>query len=228
MAKLKISAAIAAQFVAARALSESGGKYSKKRVERRRLMAEVRKQFPALGRARLLIAVENPANPLYCVIRDLKTGVAFDDGQPEPVVMAPAAVAAPLPNPPAEVVVPADVLETPAKPAKPAKKPAAVKAVKPAKEAVAKPVKAPAKTAKVKAAPVVAAPAKKAPAAAKKPATKKPAKVETEVKPAKVDRKAEAAKVVPVKKGAAVGKSLPPAISDTAKPVKKAPAKKAA
>lgn len=141
MANLKITPALAEQFLKARGL----GAYDKK-MERRRLMKEVRKMFPAISRStRLRIAVENPGNPNYLILRDKRTHDPLDDGQPTP--------STPVSTP----------ASTPAKQAKTIAKAAIAKAKAPAVKSKAKvPAKVVVKAAKK--------PAKPAPVKAKAPA----------------------------------------------------------
>jgi hypothetical protein len=150
MAQIKIPVELAERFYAARSIT---GDYSRKQ-EKKRLMAEVHNLFPAISkRIKLRIAVENPNNPLYCVIRDKHSHVPFDDGQPEPMALAPKVSTATDVNPKKAVAK-----KAPAKVAakKPAPKPVA------AKKAPAKPKAAPAKLTKSKPSPVAAAKTKTA------------------------------------------------------------------
>jgi hypothetical protein len=172
MAIMKITEQQAQALLDARKLSTYGRKAEKKRI-----IAEVKRQHGIPSATRIRLAVENPENPLYRVIRDKKTRLPLDNGvaeAPKPVVKAqspvtakstaaktvakkaPAKVAAKKAAPaPAKKAVPA---KAPAKKAVPAKKAAAKKAV---------PAKAPAKKAPTKkAAPAKAVPAKKAAPAA--------------------------------------------------------------
>jgi hypothetical protein len=88
MAQLKITSEIAAAFMTARKMSSFARKQEKKR-----LFGAIRRAHPALPRnAKIKIFVENSDNPLWCVLRDKRTGQAFDDGQEAtaPVASTPA------------------------------------------------------------------------------------------------------------------------------------------
>jgi hypothetical protein len=157
--QVKCTPAQAAAFVAARSLN----RYDRK-VIKARLFAQIRREHPAVSAKKFVLFVENPDNPLYCVLRDKRTKLPLDDGRPEPV-----AIAAPVAKKAVAKAVPAKKVAAKKAPAKaapakaaPAKKVAAKAPVK--AKALTKPVKAvpkaPAKAAK-KVAPTKVAPAKK-------------------------------------------------------------------
>lgn len=142
MAYLKITPAMAQRFMQARSLST----YDRK-VARKALMREIHQAFPGLGNAKLKFFVENPDNPMYCVIRNKRTDEPFDDGQPgAPAVelqsddlFADAATVIAK----AKAKKPAVKVKKPVAKAKPAAKPS--KAPAKAKAPAAKPAKAKAK-----------------------------------------------------------------------------------
>lgn len=143
MATMKITEDQAARFLKARDLSENA-----RREERKKLFAEIRQMHGISRNVRFgKIAIQDPANPLYLVLRDKRTNQPLTNSLPEPVVKVQAAAPAP--------VAASNSASEPAKP-KAAGKPAP-KAVKPAKA--------------VKKAPEAAQP--KATAPAKKPKTAK-------------------------------------------------------
>jgi nucleoid-associated protein YgaU len=148
MSVMKITEQQAQALLDARKLSTYGRKAEKKRI-----IAEVKRQHGIPSATRIRLAVENPENPLYRVIRDKKTRLPLNNGvaeAPKPVVQAQSPVTA---KSPAKKAVPAKA---------PAKVAAKVAAKAPAKKAA--PAKAPAKVAAKKAAAKKAVPAK-APAA---------------------------------------------------------------
>jgi hypothetical protein len=151
MANLKITRAQAAALLKIRTDFKAGkiGNLTRKR-EKREIMAQIHREHAAiLGRSKIVLFIENPDNPLYCVIRDKRTKMPFTDGKPEPVTNL-------------------IQVET-VKRAAPAKKVAAKKA--PAKKVAAK--AAPAKKVAAKAAPMkTAKPAAKKAAPAKRAAKK--------------------------------------------------------
>jgi len=143
MSVMKITEQQAQALLDARKLSTYGRKAEKKRI-----IAEVKRQHGIPSATRIRLAVENPENPLYRVIRDKKTRLPLDNGvaeAPKPVVKAQSPVTAK--STAAKTVAkkaPAKVAaKAPAKKAVPAKAPAKVAAKAPAKKAV--PAKAPAK-----------------------------------------------------------------------------------
>lgn len=144
MAYLKITPAMAQRFMHARSL----GTYDRK-VARKALMREIHQAFPGLGNAKLKFFVENPDNPMYCVIRNKRTDEPFDDGQPDaPAVELQSddlfADAAPvIAKAKAKAKKPAVKAKKPVAKAKPAAKPS--KAPAKAKAPTAKPAKAKAK-----------------------------------------------------------------------------------
>lgn len=151
--QIKCTTQQAQALLAARSLST----YERKS-RRRAIMRQIHADHNLPKKPRLVLFVEDPQNPLYCVIRNATTRMPIDDGRPEPVA---------LPAPKVEVKAVKKAVAK--KVAAPAKKVAAKKA--PAK-AVAKKVAAPAK--KVAAKKVATKPAAKA--------VKAPAKKVTTVK----------------------------------------------
>ena len=149
MAVIKISEAQAKRFLDARLLDN----YKRKQVKKQ-LFAEIRRQHGIPSYTKFRIAVENPDNPNYLVVRDKRSDQPLTNGAPEPVVSTVASTPAPAPADVAPVAkaiakvadkkaaapkAPA-AKKAPAKKAAPVKAPAAKKA--PAKKAA--PVKAPA------------------------------------------------------------------------------------
>ena len=53
---------------------------------KRAVFREVRQQYGIPTSTRLKVAVEDPSNPLWRVLRNKRTGLALDNGLPEPVV----------------------------------------------------------------------------------------------------------------------------------------------
>jgi outer membrane biosynthesis protein TonB len=155
----------AARMLAAR----TGNPYTRKAV-RKAVFAEVRRTYPSIGRTKLRVAIENPDNPLYLVLRNKYSGEQLGITTPDPVVVKQAVspAATPAVAKPAKAAAPA---AKPAKAATPAKKTAPAKKVAPAKPAAVTKKTAPAKAVAKKAAPVKAAatPTVKAPAKAAKP-----------------------------------------------------------
>ena len=145
----------AARLLAARTQSSDSRKAVKKAV-----FAEVRRTYPSLGRTKLRVAIENPDNPLYLVLRNKHTHQQLGVTTPDPVVVKQAV------SPAADTAV---AKEPPKAPAKPATKAAAKPVAKPATKAPAKNAAPAAKTVKAAAKPAVKAAAKAAPA---KPAAK--------------------------------------------------------
>lgn len=136
MAVIKISEAQAKRFLVARLLDN----YKRKQVKKQ-LFAEIRRQHGIPSYTKFRIAVENPDNPNYLVVRDKRSDQPLTNGAPEPVVSTVASTPAPAP---------AAVAPVAAKKAAPVKAPAAKKPA----------TKAPAKPAAKKAAPVKAPAAK--------------------------------------------------------------------
>jgi hypothetical protein len=167
MAQIKISQELAQEFMKARTLPDY-----QRRAKRKILMLQVHQMFPALGNKKIRLAVENPGNPLYLVVRDKRSGEPFDDGQAtvEPVMIS---TATDLPKRSHSKKVAAPDLFTPAKKAVAKKAPAKVAAKKPAPKPVA--------AKKAKAAPAKPTKSKPSPAAAAK--TKTAAKLVVAVKP---------------------------------------------
>ncbi len=158
----------AARMLAAR----TGNAYTRKAV-RKAVFAEVRRTYPSIGRTKLRVAIENPDNPLYLVLRNKYNGEQLGITTPDPVVVKQAVSPAATPA----VAKPAAPAAKPAKAAAPAKKTAPAKKVAPAKPATPAKKTAPAKAVAKKAAPVKAAatPTVKAPAKAAKPTPAKAA-----------------------------------------------------
>lgn len=180
MAQFKISQAQAQEFLQARKLPRQQRSAIKKR-----LFADIKRQFGLPQSQKVKIWVEDPGRVDYCVLRDKRTGKPLDNGIPEkaPVVavspvstpvLSPAPVAV-SPSPAATPVVPVTAKKTPAKktvtpvtanvPAKKTVTPATAKATAKKTKAVT-PVTATAKKAAAKTVPekaaVKASPAKKA------------------------------------------------------------------
>ena len=167
MAMIKISEAQAQRLLEAR----TKDRYQRKNIKKA-VFSEVRREHGIPYSTKFRIAIENPDNPMYLVVRNKRTDQPLTNGLPDPVVTtaasAPAAhVATPVPAAPAAAVASAVSKVAAKKAAAPAKK-AAPAAKAPAKKAAPAVKKAPAK----KAAPVKAPAAKKAAAPAKTPAKK--------------------------------------------------------
>jgi hypothetical protein len=108
---------------------------------KKRVFAEVKRQHGIPSATKITLFIENPKNPLYCVIRDKRSKLPLDNGVPDvakPVVKAQSPVTAKAP------AAKAPAAKAPAK-APAAKAPAAKVAAKKA------PAKAPAKVAAKKA-----------------------------------------------------------------------------
>ena len=88
MAFMKITTAQAETLLKARSSSN-------RRSIKRSVFAGIHRTFPMTRGHKLAIFIENPENPLYCVLRDKRTKMPLDDGVPAPVAAkAPAKVAA--------------------------------------------------------------------------------------------------------------------------------------
>lgn len=200
MAQLKITVAQANALLDIRRKFKAGqiNNYTRK-AQKKAVMMEIHRQHRAVigdyvrrGGKRIKLFIENPDNPLYCVIRKKSDGMPFDDGQPEAVAVIPAtetpvetAVVTDSNRPTVKETSPGVFEVIPAEGttvtvAKTTKKPrvslvpkAAKPKAAPAKKATSAKKAAPAKKAAAKKAPVKkAAPVK----AVKKAATKAPAK----------------------------------------------------
>ena len=91
MAFMKITTAQAETLLKARSSSN-------RRSIKRSVFAGIHRTFPMTRGHKLAIFIENPENPLYCVLRDKRTKMPLDDGVPAPVAAkAPAKVAAKAP-----------------------------------------------------------------------------------------------------------------------------------
>lgn len=152
MSQMLISETQARALLAARTLNTSARKATK-----RSIMRQIHADHPAIGGKKIVLFIENPDNPMYCIIRDKRTKLPLDDGK-----VAPKALPAPKTAAPAKKVAAKKV---------PAKK---VAAAKPAVKVAAK--KVPAKKAAPAAKKVIAkAPAKKVMAKKTAPVAKKAA-----------------------------------------------------
>jgi hypothetical protein len=66
------------------------GKYARS-AEKKRVIAEVKRQHGIPSGTKIVLFIENPNNPQYCVIRDKRTRMPLDNGVPDtvkPVVQA--------------------------------------------------------------------------------------------------------------------------------------------
>lgn len=105
--------------------------------EKKRIIAEVKRQHGIPSGTKIVLFIENPNNPLFRVIRDKRTRMPLDNGVPDtvkPVVQA----KSPAAKAPVKVAAKVMAKKTPAK---------KVAAKVPAKAPVKAPAKAPAKAA---------------------------------------------------------------------------------
>ena len=130
MSVMKISEQQAQALLNARKLSTHARKTEKKRI-----IAEVKRQHGIPSGTKIVLFIENPNNPQYCVIRDKRTRMPLNNGVPDapkPVVQAKSPVTAKSPAAKAPA-------KAPAKKAAPAKAPLKVAAKAPAKKAAPAP-----------------------------------------------------------------------------------------
>ena len=108
----------------AQTLLEARGKPNRVGIKRI-VFRELRQQYGIPTSTRLKVAVEDPSNPLWRVLRNKRTGLALDNGLPEPVVEKAASPAKKAASPAKKAASPAKKAASPK--ASPAKKAASPK-----------------------------------------------------------------------------------------------------
>ena len=114
----------------AQTLLEARGKPNRVGIKRI-VFRELRQQYGIPTSTRLKVAVEDPSNPLWRVLRNKRTGLALDNGLPEPVVEKAASPAKKAASPAKKAASPAKKAASPAKKAASPKASPAKKAASP-------------------------------------------------------------------------------------------------
>ncbi len=66
-------------------LKARGLTYSARKAEKKRIFASIHTMFSIPRTTKFVLFIENPNNPLYCVLRDKRTKLPLDDGKVDPV-----------------------------------------------------------------------------------------------------------------------------------------------